>query len=355
MGYQHSCARFDDGTIRCWGVGTFGRLGNQSSADIGDDERPVEVHLGGKARDVAAGHAHTCALMTSGKVRCWGRNDHGQLGYGHRRDIGDDEAPDTAGDVALAGAAVAISVLDNQSCALLESGDVQCWGENGHGELGYGGLDHVDRGDDETLATLPPIRFARSVRQLAYPCALFDDGGVVCWRPDPGDPDDVTTPATKRPDVPLGGPARRLGTDCFLMDGLPARCRAGQSVGAPGWAAVAPEIFAVPYPDVIKAISSAGDHGCMLRADGHVKCWGRAQYGILGVPGMTKNDDNRAVQVDVGATATTVAVANGRTCVITTLGGVRCWGLGQHGWLGYGTTENVGEQRAPAVVGDVSF
>jgi alpha-tubulin suppressor-like RCC1 family protein len=57
------------------------------------------VDVGGTVKDIVAGGAHTCALLTTGKVRCWGYNDYGQLGYGNTTNGGDNGLPSAAGDI----------------------------------------------------------------------------------------------------------------------------------------------------------------------------------------------------------------------------------------------------------------
>ncbi len=110
------------------GQGCGGRLGTGATASIGDDETPAtisDVALGGRAVQISAGVEHTCALLDTGRVRCWGANGEGQLGYGHTHDIGDDEAPASAGDVSLdepvtqitAGSEFTVSTRASPSCA----------------------------------------------------------------------------------------------------------------------------------------------------------------------------------------------------------------------------------------------
>jgi len=81
---------------------------------------------------IAAGDQHTCALMVSGGVRCWGDNLYGQLGDGTTTDR---KTPQTS-DV-LTGVQ-AIAAGDSHTCALMDSGGVRCWGDNYFGELGLG-------------------------------------------------------------------------------------------------------------------------------------------------------------------------------------------------------------------------
>ena len=71
---------------------------------IGDDETPAsvgDIDLGGPATTIAASGGHTCALLSGGRVRCWGSAYKGELGYGTPLigDIGNDETPASAGDV----------------------------------------------------------------------------------------------------------------------------------------------------------------------------------------------------------------------------------------------------------------
>jgi alpha-tubulin suppressor-like RCC1 family protein len=135
----------------------------------GDDETPVEaaaagfggdVDVGGPVIQIAAGDIHTCALLATGKVRCWGGNDDGLLGYGHTLDLGDDETPAEAaagvgGDVDVGGPAVQLAAGGNHTCALLATGAVRCWGFGFRGQLGYG--DQSTIGDDETPASVGDV------------------------------------------------------------------------------------------------------------------------------------------------------------------------------------------------------
>jgi len=157
-GDDHTCVVQIDNAVRCWGRGLDGRLGSGSTMDIGTISDPgvfAPVGLGGGARALAAGARHTCALLTSGGVVCWGANDHGQLGYGNRMPVGASGPPSAAGTVPLPGEALAITAGGDHTCALLAGGGVICWGANDHGQLGYG--DHEDRGDDEPVGGLVPL------------------------------------------------------------------------------------------------------------------------------------------------------------------------------------------------------
>lgn len=103
-GAFHTCALLDDAGVRCWGFGGNGRLGYASKNNIGDDEAAGTggaVSLNGAAATITAGGSHTCALLTDGSVRCWGFGRNGRLGNGSRSDIGDNETPGSIGPVNL--------------------------------------------------------------------------------------------------------------------------------------------------------------------------------------------------------------------------------------------------------------
>jgi alpha-tubulin suppressor-like RCC1 family protein len=162
LGKEHSCARFSGGQVICWGRNDHGQLGRSETADWGDGggESPAmlePISLGGVATAISAGFHHTCALLEGGSVRCWGLHDKGQLGLGDIGDteVGDDEVPTDVPLVDLGGPAIAISAGWDHTCALLATHEVLCWGENTDGRLGYG---HTDRiGDDETPASAGPL------------------------------------------------------------------------------------------------------------------------------------------------------------------------------------------------------
>ena len=106
VGGGHACAVLDDFHVRCWGTGFDGRLGHGNTLDVGDDEAPgavgpVNLGAGRTALAVLLGSRHTCARLDDGNVRCWGYGPNGRLGYCNERNIGDDETPAAAGPVDL--------------------------------------------------------------------------------------------------------------------------------------------------------------------------------------------------------------------------------------------------------------
>lgn len=156
------CAVHADGALSCWGY-VSAALGYGAAAAgvgdfIGDFETPASVghvDVGGKVEQVAVGEYHTCAVLVDGGVKCWGVGTLVALGYGTTEVIGDNESPSVLEPLALGGPAVSVHVGISHSCAVLESGDVKCWGAP-VAALGYGD-GNGPIGDDETLKDLPAL------------------------------------------------------------------------------------------------------------------------------------------------------------------------------------------------------
>ncbi len=129
--YPFACALTGAGGIKCWGYNGVGQLGNGTTTD---SDTPVDVAgLAQGVAGVAAGYLHTCALMSTGGVKCWGRNFEGQLGDG--TNIDRSTPVDVVG---VTGGIVAVSAGVHDSCALSSTGGVKCWGRNEWGQLGDG-------------------------------------------------------------------------------------------------------------------------------------------------------------------------------------------------------------------------
>lgn len=239
-----TCALLADNTARCWGLNDTGGLGLGFESDpIGDDEPVADappVPVGALLRGIDAGTSHVCGLTSTNRVRCWGHNNDGQLGYGHTQRIGDDDTPADAGDVDLGGdKVVELTVGGAHACVRTLEDKVRCWGFNAYGQLGYGHTESV--GDDELPASAGYVQVdkTRSVVQLAagtvHTCAVLDDGNVKCWgygqegqlgHGDTKSIGDNETPASA-PDVKIGGQVERLTLGehaCALLTTRDVRC-----------------------------------------------------------------------------------------------------------------------------------
>lgn len=130
-GDYHSCAVTDRGAVRCWGD----MLDCAMTTDIDVQlRRPTEVEgLSQGATAIDAGMCHTCVVTTGGGAQCWGRNDAGQLGDGT-----EESTWTPVGVNGLSRGVVDIRPGALHTCALMTSGGVRCWGNNEYGQLGDG-------------------------------------------------------------------------------------------------------------------------------------------------------------------------------------------------------------------------
>jgi alpha-tubulin suppressor-like RCC1 family protein len=199
-GGLHTCAILDDKTVRCWGFGARGQLGYGNPLNVGDGANPdgsldptvassLPVYLGPGRTAVAisAGASDTCAILDNGSVLCWGDGSHGELGYGNTDNVGDTAYPGLTAPVYLGPGrtATAISAGDDHTCAILDNGNVLCWGDGANGELGYGNTSNV--GDAQTPASAGSVDLGPGRTALAisaggsHTCARLDNGSVRCW------------------------------------------------------------------------------------------------------------------------------------------------------------------------------
>lgn len=120
-GPGHTCVLLKNGTLKCWGYNRYGQLGDGTTSDR---RSPVEVTgLGGRVSAVTVGTHSTCALLTTGAVRCWGANFQGQLGNG--------TATNSTVPVDVTGIGrdvISVAAGGQHACALLATGEVKCWG-----------------------------------------------------------------------------------------------------------------------------------------------------------------------------------------------------------------------------------
>jgi len=289
--YEHTCALLSNATVKCWGNNTYGELGDGSQTT-----RLTPVNVSGLSSGViaiSAGSGHTCALLSTGGVKCWGWNNWGQIG---------DDAGDGKGELtnrispvavtSLSSGVTAISAGYYHTCALLSTGAAKCWGSNGSGQLGNG---------TKNTGVIPTNVSGLSSGVTAieagfhFTCALLSTGAVKCW-------------GTNR-DGQLGDSTT---TERLIPTGV-----SGLNSG-------------------VTAISPGGDYTCALLSTGGVKCWGFNFNGQLG--DGTTNTSLTPVDVSgLSSGVTAISAGLGQTCALLSTGGVKCWGNGGNGQLGDGS------------------
>lgn len=345
VGGSHTCALLQSGGVACWGRNGSGQLGNGANLN---QKTPVPVTgLGGLVTALAAGANHTCALLQSGAVQCWGDNANGQLG--DQTTIAHNQ-PTTV--IGLVGAAKAVAAGSDHTCAILTDGRVQCWGDNARGQLGDGSRE--DRTSPVLVSNLRDV-IATVAAGRFHTCALAIDGDLWCWGTNnrgqlgTGALESSRTPL-RVTGVPGDATALTAGLDhtCALFKTKIPYCwgsnRARQlGQDAPGVASIphllqlAPLSNGVTPINGIPAISGGRYHTCLITPDRGAQCWGRNSDGQLG--DGTQLPRTQPVNIN-GFSGEVMSVALGaeHSCALVQTGAVQCWGSNTAGQLGDGTT-----------------
>jgi alpha-tubulin suppressor-like RCC1 family protein len=349
----HTCARFTTG-VKCWGDNTYGQLGNGSVAT--SSLTPVSVTgLGSEVTALTSSRYHTCALLGNGTVKCWGKNDRGSLG---NNSITNSSTPVTVSG--LSGVIeIASGVGDGTTCAVLSSGAVKCWGDNTRYNLGNGSTSPYSSVPvDASIVTSPVTKLALG----ASSCALLSTGGVQCWGwNDVGQMGDGTTGAdlvihnvTGLSSGVIDISANRDGFCALSSDGI-VRCWGLGRYGSLGDGTYTYSgIYIAPVLGLnsrVIALSGGREFTCALLITGAVKCWGDNTFGELGNNTTTIS----ATPVDVsGLSSGVIGISShfSQTCAVLNTGVVKCWGYNGYGNLGDGTTTT---RQTPVVAIGVNF
>lgn len=300
---------------------------------------------------IAVGGFHTCALLEEGNVKCWGLNTSGQLGDGSTTDRS------IPGEVTgLGDNIVSLAAGYYHTCALTSASGVKCWGNNASGQLGDG---------TQTFRSLPVDVSGLSSGVISitagmyHTCALTAGGGAKCWGANGWGAlgDGTNTMRLVPTDVSgltsgVASLAAGYNHTCAVVGGG-AKCWGRNWYGQVGDGTTADCNTPVDVIDLATGVSSlAGgeSHTCATLSGGGVKCWGANAFGQLG-------DGNYAdshTPVDVNSlTGIVVSLAAGRdhTCAAFPSGEARCWGANGYGQIGDGTTE---VRSSPAGVYDLA-
>ncbi len=331
-GLNHTCFVTPAATVKCWGDNEHGQLGDGSTTER---HAPVEVSGLSGVIEVSAGDEFTCALTGEGDVWCWGDNEHGQIGDGTTTDR---HVPTKVSGLP---AAVEIAAGGDHACAITETLHAWCWGSNGHGQLGDGTT--TDRHSPVEVHGLPE---AGGVAVGGKHTCASTEGDVWCWGDNEhGQLGDGTTTDSHLP-VEVKGLS---GTEGELVAGGEHTCADAEKKvwcwgdnehgqlgdGTTTDRHVPVEVTGLPSGGA--ALSAGGSFTCAFSY--FTWCWGDNEHGQLG--DETTNDSHVPVNITsitsepgVGA----VAAGGSHACYLNNAGDPRCWGDDEHGQLGNGST-----------------
>lgn len=315
-GAGHTCARLTDGSVGCWGVGANGRLGYGAIDNVGDDEAPRQAGAvglgGGTVGALTAGAAHTCAAVPGIAMRCWGAVADGRLGNNSTQDVGDDETPAMALAIAGTGNVLVVAAGGAHTCFVDGSGGVRCFGLGSSGQLGYASTASLTAPGGMVMIGAAAQRIAAGA---AHTCVIQGDSNVRCWgrgldgRLGTGTTEDigvVNTPGDRAP-IDLGGRALAIAAGdrhtCAVLEGGGVVCWGANERGQLGYGnqdavgGSGPPSAAglVPLPGPARAIAAGGDHTCALLIGGAVVCWGANDRGQLGYGDREDRGDDEPI------------------------------------------------------------
>ncbi|WP_413585092.1 UVB-resistance protein [Bdellovibrio sp. HCB274] len=209
MSYSGGCALMSTGALKCWGKNDFGQARPDNTTD---QPSPYEVFASG-VKDVAVMDSSSCYLNTEGEVRCWGRNTNGELGLGNYASFSGMPTNPILTDVQSIYAGGRQS--SSQACGIKTNGDMYCWG------VGFGlGL------------TTTPTKMLENVKKVAFGgyssmCVIVgDDRALKCWGENSsgelGDGTKVARPFASGPVTVVTSGVKDVasgpGYNCFVLE-----------------------------------------------------------------------------------------------------------------------------------------
>ena len=313
-GRDHTCALITDGTIKCWGSNTNGQLGTgDTSYQLSATPRQVSGIT--NATTVSAGAMHVCAVVDNGAVKCWGAGAKYRLGLASSYGQNDVSTPTSvAGLTGLT--AIQVTGGTSQSCALLSTKAVKCWGDNASGQLGAGATSSATpspravSGIDGSTASAAQISMGSQ-----HACAVLTDGTAKCWG---------------------NGGSGRIGNGATTTAATPATVKMGNNTLTG-----------------IRSIAAGAESSCAVINSGEVVCWGNNAAGQLGNGALVSQ--SQAVSTGI---ANAIAVAadlgsnvagTGHNCALLSDSSVKCWGTGTSFVLGNGSTASSSTPVSAAV------
>lgn len=347
-GDSDTCALMpSDGSVWCWGLNNSGQMGPNNP---GAKKVPNKVTELPAAASLTVGAHHECIIDTGQRVWCWGSNSFGELGNGHMSVKG---APTVIGGLA----ATQVAAGDGFTCAITPAKTVDCWGDNNFGELGDGNTNDA--------STPQPVMNLKNVVQIAagyfHACALLTTAKIKCWGDNSNGQLGIgsTTPS----DVPVGTEfsnatsiAAGDSDTCAISTAGALSCWGANLDNQLGTGTPGDQWLPTPVSGLSSGVSQVTmgqSHTCAIATI--VLCWGDPTNGKVG-NGQYKSSPPTPIPTPVfglippptgGVGASQIGAGFDHTCAVLGAGQLKCWGNGDSGALGDGTTE---DQALPTLV-----
>ena len=297
---QQSCAIYDNGSLYCWGRNDNSQLGLGYGS--GRVEQPQHVDLGSGRTITSLGvddsgaegwsnNAHSCAVLDNGDLVCWGANEEGQLGLGN---TSTNVSVPTVVDVGSGLTTISVSTGHSATCALLSDQSVKCWGKNDDGQLGLGNNSAND------VLTPHPVTFSGSSTPISLHagrnefCARLDNGSVACWGANTYGQFGLGNSTSQNSPISLSIPAGRTITSmsvskeflCLSLDNGSIVCAGKNNIFQLGTGTTSAQESTWQYVAGLgtsaHSVELAAQMGCAHLVNGSVVCWGKDEWGLFG-------------------------------------------------------------------------
>jgi alpha-tubulin suppressor-like RCC1 family protein len=269
---------------------------------------------------MSAGSTHSCAIYGDGTLECWGDNGRGQLGQGYTSTRENSRKTVELPSGYQGGTWDDVQCGTSYTCAILLNGSnhkIFCWGANTHGQLGVG--DNTDRLSPTLLLQDSGYSYDAKFLRVgsAHACAVMDDptgDELYCW-------------------------------------GYNSRGQLGQgdSIDSDVMKNVLYFVGSRSSTDKIAELSlcsadTFGANTCVLLDERTcLRCWGDGRYGVNGEglnDELTPRTDlcifESELGTDSGRTISQLGTGRAHICVLLDNGVIYCWGYGHHGMIGDG-------------------
>ena len=350
---QLSCAILENGSVACWGYNQYGQSGNSSSTSTFSSTPELTDTMPGNQKAVALDTSKYtgCALLENGSVACWGWTwGYGEMGDGTQT-MGV-RAPGLTGSFGSHRSAVEVSTANQGACVLLDNGSVSCWGEGSKGTIGDG-ITTDYRSSPTPTASLPNGKKAVALTSgHTHHCALLEDGNVACWGSNSqGQLGDNSTTNRNTPTLtqPLGAPAIAIESDyahtCALLSNGSVVCWGDNAYGQIGNGASGGDIltptFVSNITGTVVSITTSVANTCALLYNNSVMCWGDNTHGQIG-NGTTSSGTTPDYTSSFATNQTKLMLDGGGngSCALVDNGSMHCWGENSKGSIGDGTTND---------------
>jgi alpha-tubulin suppressor-like RCC1 family protein len=346
-GAAHTCAVKSDGSIFCWGNNSYGQLGNGSFGNNISSPSSDIIYVDAfynRLTDIyhfSAGTSHTCAVDNSNQIWCWGNNQYGQLGIGKDYNYYQTYYRFPR-QVTSVGKVKGVSVGYSSTCVIKQDNSLWCWGGNAEGQLGDGTF--INR-------TFPHMKITDNVLQISanhyHTCAIISDNSLWCWGSNlygqlglGFSGGNINTPQKVTEEVASVSVGERH--TCSMKQDNSPLCWGSNWLGQIGDGTNIQRLS--PYPvkisDIVISVSSGYYHTCALMSDRSLWCWGINSEGQLGSGSSTHycdgwycNKNPTKIMDDV----VQFSAGENHTCAVKTDGSLWCWGNNSYGQLGDGT------------------